>query len=319
MMTRTPWLAAVAGVVAVAGPPAAARAAIVVGGGDARYTVEDGAGRPTSFQPDGTVDHLASDAWYFRPEGFLSGTSGFSLVSSSVVGNTGTITYSNGGLVDAVMVLTVVDGVGPGRATLTQTMTITSRLTQPAVWHLFHYANWDVNGTPAADAAVLGPGGRMDVADGPTTVQYAGVSRLAYQAAENPNLLNGPLSGFPVGTLDNSGLPFAGANFTGAFQWDFTLNPNQSATASMVATAVPEPAAVGLLASAATVLMARRARRRGAPRDTSCTESRLRGESSRAGSRVCSSTARLPGGRTARRHPDRSGPEPGRGPQARPC
>ena len=133
---------------------------------------------------------------------------------------------------DSSLITTILDGV-LGAATLVSELTVTNTSPGPITLHLFNYLDADVGDTFTGDSASLlgGDTTLMQVADTSVfdTVQYRAEESIAYQVTVFASLRS-MLEDGDVTTLDNSGLPFAPGDFTGAFQWTLDLAPGESAT-----------------------------------------------------------------------------------------
>ncbi|MCH7903295.1 MAG: hypothetical protein IH944_01860 [Armatimonadetes bacterium] len=221
--------------------------------GNARWAYDSVSG--TDFQPDSTVDHLPLNWWFYRVnngEGETLFENEFALppnVSQSYIGNTAVLEWvvefvdvrgNVTPIFDARLTTVLTDGGSPGEATVTQELVITNNYSTDMTISVFNYSDWDVSGVFVDDIATIS-GDVMTITDTVTgdVINYQGVGADAYQAAEWPTLRSDLLDG-DITNLDNSGFPWGGADFTGAFQWDRSIPSGQS-TAFNVEITAPGP------------------------------------------------------------------------------
>jgi hypothetical protein len=238
--------------------------------GNARYffsggaSSELGAGHITFLEPEGitTGSHLSINAWFYRVSGdtrerafgvytksdggTISGTSNYS-------GNVVTLTYTEtlGGSTRFTVLYTGVltDGPAANIATLSQSFAVTNASgTAPLTIALFNYANIETGATSTGDK-VTGGLSFMNAVDGANRVVFTPAGASAYQAGFAPTLLS-LLTDSNVNNLNNTGLPYDESgvdNFSGAYQWNVTLNPGQTIT--IMNTIAVNPVAVPELSS----------------------------------------------------------------------
>lgn len=233
--------------------------AIVVQDGPARYSLhtEDdftgGAFKPASFEPEGALgsDHAFESFWAYNAEG-LSQNSFFTFGAASVTGDTAIIPISGfNQFLTGTITVTIAHGPRTGEAIVTQTLSITnSGTTASNDWRLFYYSDFDVDGVASANSAAFTDADtiRVQRAGSPTVLDFEALDPFSkYQVGEYSTLRD-TMMGFPADTLDDTGLPFAPANFTGAFEWDFNLAAGQTVTRSILASViVPEPGSLILI------------------------------------------------------------------------
>lgn len=220
-----------------------------------------GGGTTAFFRVDGSAtDHLFQNWWWYRA-GTASGREfGFSnFVSQSGGGNNQTLNYAEVDGVSASINYVIQDmGVG---AIVTQRLVLTNTSTAgPQRIDLFNYADFDVGGTAGTDSATLTGPNLMRITDGANFAEFEGVGAGAWQVTSFATL-RGLLTNAVVDNLNNTGLPFAPGDWTGAFQWTFDLNPGESVTVIerlAVNTAVPTPGAAALLGVAGLAGLRRR-------------------------------------------------------------
>lgn len=186
-----------------------------------------------------TADHLAETGWWFRVAGDTQ-ESFFPAPNAQVYnGNKSTIDWDdvNGRGLFRAREVSLVRNVGGPSGFVIMTMQITNLSpTQPLTIDIFHMADFDLQPTPGDDLArLLYRHNHMRLSDaGGNVAEYRGVGAKAYLVrplgATDPSAV---LSDAAVTNFDNTGLPFGPGDFTGGFQWSYTLAPsaNRSFTA----------------------------------------------------------------------------------------
>jgi len=188
------------------------------------------------------ADHVFQNWWWYRVEGV--DTREFALAdatSGSWVGNTGTINYT---LPNFSAVLTyVVTDTGTNAGRVVTSLVVRNTTANPITVHLYNYHDFDLQPNLGDDQAILTGPNSIRVFDVGGTIrgQYIGTGASAYAVAAFATLRD-LLTNTAVNTLGNTGLPFGPGDFTGAFQWDVTLAPDQSATVSATFALAPPPA-----------------------------------------------------------------------------
>jgi hypothetical protein len=221
------------------------------------------------FRPDGgttlLLDRMTTNTWFWRVNGVdtrefqFSSAAGFGFTETSV-GNLGTRSWTGlgGGAFNALQSITLTDGANPGEAVLVQTMTITNTSASALSIDLFHHSDIDLNGSFGTDSAVLSASDTMSISDGPQGIVWQGVNANAYQVMPF-NQLAPLLTNASINNLNNTGLPFGPADFTGAFQWSLNIEAGGSATITSIYTAtIPAPGALALLGVAGLMSVRRR-------------------------------------------------------------
>lgn len=205
----------------------------------------------------GNPDHLFQNWWWFRVQGDTNETAFNSATSWSYTGNTARLEFSTASF-DAVIQFTVTS-IRNGLGVLTTTATVFNTSNDSLNLNLFNYSDLDMNETAGNDSADLNGVNIIRVTDGGSTgwrANYEGTD--AYQVASFAglrNLLNDP----NADDLNNTGLPFGPGDWTGAFQWSFSIGSQSAATASATITIIPTPGALAL-AGVGGLLAARRRR-----------------------------------------------------------
>ncbi len=222
------------------------------------------------FQSAGlfSVDHQFQSAWWFRGPGdtreftFANGVSGTVTVAGTLVGN------NTGNLDTGGYDFTVTNTAGYSFASnqrwtiynpsatagtnvqVVATNTITNTGNQTANFSLFFYQNFDVSNTTNNTAALIDPN-YIRIESGTESIDWFGANANAWQVTESLFGVQSFLTDTSITNLNNTGLPFTG-DFTGAFQWDITLDAGQSLTLmsgyTLNGAAVPEPGTFSVLA-----------------------------------------------------------------------
>lgn len=247
-----------AGIVALAGLASVSLAQVGSGGtitdGDTSFTLADYTGNGTGNGPNAdfsvdtsasNTDHMYQAWWWFRVAGDSRETTFSGATSWSWVGNVGRLTYNYPQF--RAVIQYVVTGVEPGLGFVTQTCTIFNTTNQPLTIDLFNYQDLDMAETSSDDSANQSGANVMSVVDGGGTgwrAEYEGTN--AFQVSSFANLLN-ILTDANADNLNGTGLPFGPGDWTGGYQWSFTLMPLSAATASATVTIIPAPGALALM------------------------------------------------------------------------
>src|SRR5690606_12930313 len=137
-------------------------------------------------------------------------------------------------------------------ARMDQRWTIENPTGAPISLDLFHYIDFDLAGSGQNAATLTNPNDRMNVTVAAGTVaDWWGVGAGAYQVTPFATLRT-LLTNTAVNNLDNTGLPFATADFTGGFQWTMVIPANSQVSLmssyGLNTSAIPAPGAMALLA-----------------------------------------------------------------------
>lgn len=244
--------------VAVAGASSAAFAQVGSGGtatnGLSSFTLNDytgddtGTGALSSFSVGGAgnPDHAFQTWWWYRVEGDSRERSFANAVNSdwSSPGK-GRLEYQTDDFF-AVMSFQVT-GIADGYGVLTQTLTVLNTSNTTKTFNLFNYNDVDLAGSAGGDSATLNSPNviRITDANSPWVAFYEGTDAFGVDSFAN---LRAELADNGVDNFGSSGLPFGPGDFTGGFQWSFTLNAGGAATASatLTITTVPTPGALAM-------------------------------------------------------------------------
>ncbi|WP_395376870.1 hypothetical protein [Marinicella sp. W31] len=187
-------------------------------------------GARTDFEIGGT-DMTWSIWWYYRIDGDTQEVKFPQPDSATYVGNTATLTWADvdgRGLFSAELVH-VLDEESTSGATLTNTMTLTNISLATVDINLFQYADFDVAGASNDEASLNNDPDYIALTDNATansinTAEIRAAGNTNYQvtvySTTDPLVLRAFLNDTALNDLDNTGLPFGPADFTGAFQWD---------------------------------------------------------------------------------------------------
>ncbi len=188
----------------------------------------------------GTGDYVFEDGWWFRVSGDTQESFFPVPTTTTCAAAAGTITWTDvsaRGLFSASHALALASpGAGMGELILTMSITNLSAV-NPLVISLFHGVDFDVNGTAAGDTTtLLNPNDYLRIVDSVAgAAEYRAFNPSASAFLVRPFAaatdVFGLLGDALVTNFDNSGLPSANVDFTGAFQWD--LNIPASGTASV--------------------------------------------------------------------------------------
>lgn len=205
----------------------------------------------------GNPNHMYQNWWWFRVQGDSNETAFNNASNWSYSGNTARLEFSTASF-DAVIQYTVTS-IRNGLGVLTTTATVFNTSADPLTLNLFNYADLDMNGTAGNDSADLNGVNIIRVTDGGNTgwrANYEGTD--AYQVASFAGI-RGILNDPNADDLNNTGLPYGPGDWTGAFQWSFSIGSLSAATASATITIIPTPGALAL-AGIGGLLAARRRR-----------------------------------------------------------
>lgn len=165
----------------------------------------------------GGADHLFQHWWWFRVEG--TDTREYCLANATSAnwsGSEGTITYA---LPDfgAIVRYRVYDA--PGQAGLVEAkLEVVNRRNGLLRLVVFSYLDFDLAATAGADSAILAEPGLIRIMDGNTYGEFAGPGSTHYQVSAFATV-RGLLTDSDLDDLNNTGLPFASGDWTGAYEY----------------------------------------------------------------------------------------------------
>jgi hypothetical protein len=186
-----------------------------VGGSTANLTVGGNA-----------TDNLFQQWWWFRVNGLntrefaLSGRTG-----GTVAGDTITLNYTeiDGFTAELKYILTDGPNTPVSACNVGMSCRITNTGAAPLSIAVFGYVDFDLQGF-ATDSAILLSPGLIEATDQSTGLkgQYLGIAPDAFQVNAF-SALRALLADTSITDLNNTGLPFAAADFTSAYQWNLTI------------------------------------------------------------------------------------------------
>ncbi|MFN0138051.1 MAG: dockerin type I domain-containing protein [Phycisphaerae bacterium] len=178
-------------------------------------------------------DHLFQVWWWVRTNNV--DTREFALANATAwdwTGNVGTQNFTNANWT-AIARYTVTDKPAPEGGVVRCDLILTNPTASERSYALFHYLDVDILGAGAAgsDGAELVSPNLMRIFDeGPdNAVHYLGDEAAAFQVTSF-STLRGLLTNTTINNLANTGLPFAPADFTGAYQWNITVPAGETVT-----------------------------------------------------------------------------------------
>jgi len=192
----------------------------------------------------GNPDHLFQNWWWYRVQGESNETAFNNASNWSYSGNTARLEFSTANF-DAVIQFSVTS-IRNGLGVLTTTATVFNTTSDSLTLNLFNYNDLDMNGSAGNDSADLNGVNIIRVRDGGNSgwvANYEGTD--AYQVASFSGLRD-ILTDPNADDLNNTGLPFGPGDWTGAFQWTFSIGALSAATASATITIIPTPGALAL-------------------------------------------------------------------------
>lgn len=200
----------------------------------------------------GNPDHLFQSWWWGRlatdpREAALNSAS--SAVWSGSQGRVEYVTATN-----RIIQTSRVVGFGGVGGMLIENGVIINTSASVQRWEVFHYLDLDLGGSSGGDSATLN-GSAIRVTDGDWVADYEGSD--TYQVGAFASVRN-LLTNATPDMFSNAGLPFAAGDWSGGYQWSFSLNPGEAVGFTAAVTIVPAPATGVLLALG---LLARRRRR----------------------------------------------------------
>lgn len=264
---------------------------ITAAGGNATYTFNAGhipttttvgtvGGGSSNLDKNGAAtggDSLFENWWWYRVDGVdtrefrYSTAAGTGSPGSAFVaaGDTATATFNFTNFRSELRYqITDPDGAGTVTAHLAMNNKITNTSAAARTINIYSYADFDANGELTNNYSYNASEGRFEVADAAPTVKTAyfkGFGATAYQAAVFTSTSGTAVRGFPADAdIDNLNNTVAGSpgDFTGAFQWTFTLQPGEMfdilSVMSLNTPPIPAPGALALVGLAGLAGIRRR-------------------------------------------------------------
>jgi len=184
-------------------------------------------------------DHMFQNWWWYRTgtdtrEFALSNLTAFEQPQA----NTVSLTYEESGLRYEIN-YTLTDA-GDNQAVVVAQLTITNATSTPIELNLFNYSDFDMEQSAGSDRGELVRPGYIRVYETNTAHIVAAETPFAWQIGAFPSVRN-LLTDTDIDNLNNSGSPFGPGDFTGAFQWQFTLRDGESRSTAIALTINVEP------------------------------------------------------------------------------
>lgn len=186
----------------------------------------------TQFIGAATGDLTWESWWFYRVAGDTRETAFGTPDAESYTGSIGRLDWDDptgSGDFSAFLRMEVMD-TGAGMGNLFQNLTILNTGTSVLTIDIFHYTDLDVENSFGGDSASLVPNPEaieIAVGDGGDAAPIIAYGADAYQVTPYRTVLNALTDG-NVDDLDDSGLPFAPADYTGAFQWSLTIGVGEA-------------------------------------------------------------------------------------------
>lgn len=183
-------------------------------------------------------DHVFEFGWWLRVVGVDTAESAFPVpTAQNYTGATSTLSWSTlgtGGVLSAEEVATVLDpglpGIGDG-GEVEVALTIENISASPVTVALFAMADIDLAGSASDSAQIFLAPRFLTLSDGVTDARAQLYGAFADAHLVRPfgaTDVGAVLSDTAIDNFGSTGLPFGPADFTGGFQWTFTLDPSQS-------------------------------------------------------------------------------------------
>lgn len=257
---------------------------ITATGGNATFTYNAGAvpttstaiGGGSSNLSGGALDQVFENWWWYRVEGVdtrehrYSTAAGTGSPGSAFVaaGNTMSSTFNFTNFrSELTYVITDPDGLAGNQvAHLAMTNKVTNTSAVARTYNIYQYGDFDMNGTAGTDTYSYNAGsGQFEVSEAGQTGYHKGFGASAYQAAAWTSAAGTAVRGYSADAdVDNLNNTVAGSpgDYSGAFQWTFTLQPGEMfsilAVMSINTQPVPAPGALALVGLAGLAGIRRR-------------------------------------------------------------
>lgn len=223
------------------------------------------------------INSLTKQGFFYRiggagPESLVQTISSSPTVSFTQVPNiisTLDVTYANSSYSVRTLFQLTGGSANSGTANLSETITVKNLSGSSLEFHLFQYSDFDLGGQAGGQTAqfqfdALGQPYKVSQTDGIRTITETVNANTApighFAAALGNTTLSSLTDGGPTTLSDTISAGPGNATFT--YQWDVTLDPNETLTISKLMTIVPEPAVGSLvLAALAALGVARRTKK----------------------------------------------------------
>lgn len=237
-------LAAIGLSLAISLPASAQTNSVSLNSGAARYNFSNMTRSPVDYRastsawfadfivniPTTTPDHLFQNGWWFRTDGM---TREFAVATqtdfSQPSPNRALLTFREPeGVIFHFDYRLNSLGTGNGHLVIVATITNPSATGSRTV-DLFHYHDFDVNGTAGGDTAVALSPNWHRITDGTTVAEVIASPNflVGWELNTWPNVRN-RLTDAAISNLPNTSPSVGPADVSGAFQWRFALGPGQS-------------------------------------------------------------------------------------------
>ena len=246
----------------------------IITDGDAQYRNLAGPVGAAFWWPDGPTEtnHLNRNSWFYRVAGdtgqtlvhYDFGTGGAAPDAESYLGRKAKILWDQSPL-DLELTIKLFDGVNDGESQLLQVMKVTNTSQSAVDVSIFNFVDIDAGGTINDDTAVVDVNGSLFTVDDPggDTVEWFGPEADAWEIRAFPDLFADLNSGADY-NLTSTGSPLNKADFTGAFQWNLTIQPGEflkvKVGAGINMPATPGPGSLAALTVAGMLVRPRRRR-----------------------------------------------------------
>jgi uncharacterized Zn-binding protein involved in type VI secretion len=204
-----------------------------------RTTTSGGLGDYKSLSGTGVPDHMFQNWWWYRTD---SDTREFALSNLTAFeqpqANTVSLTYAEGGLTYEITY--TLSDPGDNQAVVVAQLTIANTTSTPITLNLFNYSDFDMDGSFGGDRAELVRPGYIRVYETNTAHIVTAETPFAWQISAFSDVRD-LLTDTDIDDLNNSGSPFGPGDFTGAFQWQYTLNAGASRSLQLLLTLNVEP------------------------------------------------------------------------------
>ncbi len=182
----------------------------------------------TNFTGVGTGDQIFESGWWFRVEGDTAETVFPAPTTQNYAGDTATIQWGNlGGRNLAVTKTHTITSGGAGQGETVTTLDVTNNGAAAITLHLFHFVDFDVNGSAGTDTGSLVTANNYIRINDATAGQceYRAPAAVAYlvSAFSATTDVAAQLSNATVTNFANTGLPFGPGDITAGLQFTFQL------------------------------------------------------------------------------------------------